>query len=152
MLGVLSCVAQPALLCLVPAPLPYETARRFDEPPVPLPALLSRPRPLHRLYSEQQRGAFHGSLGGLKTLDVVCQTLGADIFRSAWCWVFLPSHRPKHHPAGQPLIGRPLYGPREYEPSFADCRLDALALCLFEGIGARHEVVRALSALEANDP
>ena len=62
------------------------------------------------------------------------------------------SQRPKHHPMGQPLIGRPWFGPRKEEPSFADGRLDALALCLLESLGVRHEVVGALSALEANDP
>ena len=34
----------------------------------------------------------------------------------------------------------------------ADGRLDALALCLLEGLGVRHDVVGELSALEANDP
>ena len=55
-------------------------------------------------------------------------------------------------PAGQLLIGRRLYGRRKEETSFADGRLNALALCLFEGLGIRHKVVSALSALEANDP
>ena len=31
-------------------------------------------------------------------------------------------------------------------------RLDAVALCILEGLGVRYEVARALSALEANDP
>ena len=53
---------------------------------------------------------------------------------------------------GQPLIGRPLYGPRKEEALFADGRLNALALCLLESLGVRHEVVSALSAPEANDP
>ena len=53
---------------------------------------------------------------------------------------------------GQPLTGRPLYGPRKEEASFADGRLNALALCLLESLGVRHELVSALSALEANDP
>ena len=51
---------------------------------------------------------------------------------------------------GQSLIGRPLYGPRKEEASSAD-GLNALALCLLESLGVRHEVVSALSALEAND-
>ena len=51
---------------------------------------------------------------------------------------------------GQPLIGRSLYGPRK-EASFADGRLNALALCLPKSLGV-HEVISALSALEANDP
>ena len=42
--------------------------------------------------------------------------------------------------------------PPEEETPFADGRLDALALCLNEGLGVRHEVICALSALEANDP
>ena len=49
------------------------------------------------------------------------------------------------------LIGRPLYGPRK-EASFADSPLNALALCLLEGLGVRHEVVDPLSVLAANDP
>ena len=53
---------------------------------------------------------------------------------------------------GQPLIGHPLYGPRKEEASFADGRLNAIALCLLKSLGVRHEVVSALSALEANDP
>ena len=44
-LGVLNCVARPAFLRPVPVPPPYETIRLFDNPPVSLPALLSRPRP-----------------------------------------------------------------------------------------------------------
>ena len=52
---------------------------------------------------------------------------------------------------GQPLIGRP-YDPRKEEASFADGRLNALALFLLESLGVRHEVVSALSAPEANDP
>ena len=50
-LEVLSCVAQPASLRLVSVPPRHETVRRFDDPPVPLPALLSRPRPYYRLYT-----------------------------------------------------------------------------------------------------
>ena len=46
---------------------------------------------------------------------------------------------------------RPLYGPRKQETPPADGRLDALALCLLEGLGV-HDVVCALSALEASDP
>ena len=53
---------------------------------------------------------------------------------------------------GQPLIDRPLYGPRQQEASFPVGRLNALALRLLESLGVRHEVVSALSALEANDP
>ena len=53
---------------------------------------------------------------------------------------------------GQPLIGRPLYGSRKEKASFADGRLNALALCLLESFGVRHEGVSALSALEASDP
>ena len=53
---------------------------------------------------------------------------------------------------GQPLIGRPLYAPRKKNASFADGRLNGLALCLLESPGVRYEVVSALSALEANDP
>ena len=45
-----------------------------------------------------------------------------------------------------------MYGPRKEEASFADGRLIALALCLFEGLDVRHEVVSALPALEANNP
>ena len=52
---------------------------------------------------------------------------------------------------GQPIIGRPLHCPRKEEASFSGGRLNALALCLFEGLGVRHEVVGALSALKAND-
>ena len=47
---------------------------------------------------------------------------------------------------------RPLYGPLEEETPLADGRLDALALCLLKGLGVRHAVVCALSALEAIDP
>ena len=55
-------------------------------------------------------------------------------------------------PMGQPLIGRPLYGPRREEASLADGRLNALAFGLLESLGVRHEVVSALPSLEANDP
>lgn len=69
---------------------------------------------------------------------------------------FLPTsstrRRPKHHPTGQPLIGRPLYGPRKEEAKLADTRLNALALCFLEGLGVRHGVVSALSARKVNDP
>lgn len=58
------------------------------------------------------------------------------------------SHRPEHHLTGQPLIGCPLHGPRKEDASFGDDRLDAFfALC--QGLDVRHEVVAALSALEA---
>ena len=57
--------------------------------------------------------------------------------------VLLTSQRPKHHPMGQPLIDRPLYGPRKEEASFADGRLNALALCLLESLGVPHEVASA---------
>ena len=50
------------------------------------------------------------------------------------------------------LVGRPLYGSRKEEASFADSRLNALTLCLLESLGERHAVVGALSALKANDP
>ena len=50
---------------------------------------------------------------------------------------------------GQSLIGRPLYGSRKEEASFADSRLNALTLCLLESLGVA--VVDALSALKAND-
>ena len=48
---------------------------------------------------------------------------------------------------GQSLLGRPLYGSRKEEPSFAGSRLNALTLCLLESLGVRHAVVGALSAL-----
>ena len=50
------------------------------------------------------------------------------------------------------LLGRPLYGSRKEEASFADTRLNALTLCLLESVGVRHAVVGALSALKANYP
>ena len=53
---------------------------------------------------------------------------------------------------GQPLVGRPLYGSRKQDASFADSRLNALKLCPLESLGVRHAVVGALSALKANDP
>ena len=65
---------------------------------------------------------------------------------------FSISHRSEHHPTGKLLIVRPLYGPRKEETPLADAPLDALTLCLFKGLGVRHKVVCALSALEANDP
>ena len=49
-------------------------------------------------------------------------------------------------------MARPLYGPCKEEMPLADGRLAALALCLLKGLGVRHDVVCALSALEANDP
>ena len=53
----------------------------------------------------------------------------------------------------QSLIARPLYGSREEEASYADSRLNALILCLLEGLGARHAMVGALPAvMKANDP
>ena len=52
---------------------------------------------------------------------------------------------------GQPLIGRPVYGRRKEEASLADGRYNALALWLLESLGVQHEVVSAMSALEAND-
>ena len=51
-LGVLCCVALPALLRLARVPSRHEMVRRVDDPPVPAPTLLSRPRLLHNLYSE----------------------------------------------------------------------------------------------------
>ena len=90
-------------------------------------------------------------LGGSEYPDV-CETLGPALFWSAWSRVLPTTNRPKHHLMGQPLIGRPLYGPRKEEASFADGRLNALALCLLESLGVRHEVASALSALEANSP
>ena len=42
--------------------------------------------------------------------------------------------------------------PPQSRDAVCDGRLDALALCLLEGLGVRHEMVCALSALEANDP
>ena len=42
--------------------------------------------------------------------------------------------------------------PGKEETPFPNGRLDALALCLLKVLGLRHEVVCALSALEANDP
>ena len=61
-------------------------------------------------------------------------------------------HRPSSRtsPAGLPRIC-PLYGPREKETLFADGRLNALAICLLEGLGLRHAVVGVLSAMEATD-
>ena len=53
---------------------------------------------------------------------------------------------------GQSLIGRPLYGSRKEEASFADSSLNALTLCLLDSLGVRHAVVGALSALKVNDP
>ena len=50
------------------------------------------------------------------------------------------------------LIGRPLYGCRKEEASFAAGRLNAPKLCLLESLGVRHVVVGALSAVEANAP
>lgn len=47
---------------------------------------------------------------------------------------------------------RPLYVPRKEETQLADGRLGALVLFFLKGLGARHEVVCAFSALEANDP
>ena len=52
----------------------------------------------------------------------------------------------------QSLIGRPLYGPRKEEASFADSRLTALTLCFLESLGVRHAAVGARSALKPNDP
>ena len=66
--------------------------------------------------------------------------------------IFPSCHRPKHHPTGESLIVRPLYAPRKQETPLADGRLDVLAWCLLEGLGVRHEVVCALSVLEANVP
>ena len=45
-----------------------------------------------------------------------------------------------------------MYAHLKDETPFADGYLDALALCLLEGPVVRHEVVCALSALEANCP
>ena len=70
-LGVLCRVAWSAALRLVPVPHPprHETARRFDDPPIPRATLHSRRLQQHRIYSEQQIRAFRGSLGGSKHLD-----------------------------------------------------------------------------------
>ena len=104
------------------------------------------------VYSEQYRGAIRGPLFGLEYPDVVCQTLGPVIFWSASSRVHPTSHRPEHRAMGRSLIGRPLYGSRKEEASFADIRLNALTLCLLESLGVRHAVVGALSALKANNP
>ena len=64
-------VAQPASLRLAPVPPRHEISRPLRRPPpVALPALLSRPRPKHRIYSGQQRRASRGPFGGLKNSDV----------------------------------------------------------------------------------
>ena len=63
-----------------------------------------------------------------------------------------PAIVPKHHPTGCSLIARPLHGPRNVETPIADGSLDALALCLLQGLGVLREVTCALSALAANDP
>ena len=42
----------------------------------------------------------------------------------------------------QSLVGRSLYTPRKDGASFADGRLDALTLCLLEGLGIRHVMMR----------
>ena len=44
-LGVLCCEALPARLRPAPVPSRHEAVRRVDDPLVPVPALLSRPRP-----------------------------------------------------------------------------------------------------------
>ena len=54
----------------------------------------------------------------------------------------------------QPLIVHALYGTvlAKGRRHFSDGGLDALALCILEGLGVKHEVGGALSPLEANDP
>ena len=149
-LGVLSCVAQPAPQCLIPVPPRHGTVRRFDDPPVSLSALLSRP-------------LGHNTVSLLRTAEgsSVDPSVARKTLRSSarhWAQFFSgrpgpgfspPQPSPQHHPAGQTLIGRPLYAPRKEEVgvSLADGCLNALALCLFEGLGVRREGVRALSAL-----
>ena len=44
-----------------------------------------------------------------------------------------------------------IYAPRKEDIPFADSRLDALVLYLFEGLSLRHEVVGVLVEMEAND-
>ena len=98
------------------------------------------------LYPEERRGAIRGPLGGFEYPDVVYQTLGPVFFL-----VGLVPGSPRQPSSrtsrdGQSLIGRPLYSSRKQETLFADCRLNALTLCLLESLGLRHAVVGALSA------
>ena len=74
------------------------------------------------------------------------------MFWSAWSRILPTSRRPDDHQAGWPLIVRALYGPRKEETPFADGRRGALELYLLIDLGVRREMIRALSALEANDP
>ena len=86
------------------------------------------------------KAAFRGTLGGLKPLRSSTRYWAQLYSGQNWSRVFPTSFRPKRHPTDQPLIGRPLYGPRKENASFAYGPLNALALlCLLEGLGVRHE-------------
>ena len=75
----------------------------------------------------------------------------AHVFVADSIPVLPTGHRPEHHPPGESLRFCSLYGPRKEETPFADSRLNALALCVLQGLGIRHAVVGAWSAMEASD-
>ena len=128
-------MAYPALLRLALVPSRHESVRRVDDHPIPFPTLVFA----HNTVSTPN------SKGELSVdPSVVWNTL---MSASHWAQFFSgrpgpgfspPANCPKHHSMGQPLIGRPLYGPRKEEASFADGRLNALALCLLESLRVRH--------------
>ena len=134
-------------------PSRHEAVRRVDDPPVPFPTLLSRPRPYHRLYSEQPRGAISGPLRGLEYPDD-CYLI--DIGPSSFLVGLVPGS--PHQPSSQTSPDRSaaywssvVRPPAKRRRRFADGRLKAIALCVLESLDVRHEVVGALLALEAND-
>ena len=53
---------------------------------------------------------------------------------------------------GLPLFVRPRYALRNRGDAVCGWSSRRFRICLLEGLGVRHEVVGALSALEANDP
>ena len=61
-------------------------------------------------------------------------------------------HRREHHPSGYLPLILPCHGPRKEDPPAAEGRIGALSFCVVGGFGVRHDVIGALSALEANDP
>ena len=125
LLGVLSCVAQPDSLRLVPVPPRHKTtARSFGDPPILLPTLLKPPSTITNTASP--KGGYPWTARRLeKTLRSPARQYGPTVTSYVRSARHGPSHRP---PTGQSLIGRPLYGPRKEEAAFAGgSRLYALS-------------------------
>ena len=134
------------LLCAsFPVPPRHEIVHRFEDAPVPLLALLKLNAPGHNTVSTPN------SRGELSVdPSVVRKSLRSSarhwakffFFCSAWPWVLPTSHRPKHHPADQRLIGRPLYAPRSEEASFCGWYVPVFYITVLCSVGGLYNTLR----------